>query len=582
MPELTLSICSGTINRLPGLQHMIQSVRDTVPKTLRYEFVLADNGSTDGTPEWIESQPDCRLVQMGGAVGGVRALSAAGRAAKGKYSMIATDDCAFPPYAIMRAISYLETHLDCGAVQFEDRWLPGYDEQIIWNEHGELIKVPYPQTSMLRTWLGNDCGWWDANGKMDDCYTYAGDNALGYEIYMRGYTVDKVPGVENIAYTIKDDTFHYQRSVNLKDRQTRVREYGDPAHPKPFVQYPGYPMIDNPHEEELRILFINDYVRRVPEWETAKPAFKNAVADCGIAWEHYYKDDPQAPQKLLRAAWALQPHLILSNIHSPNEITPYEARQIRQAAPHAIWLNWIGDVWPKYHLSAPWTDLWKELNGLLVVNADMIRECQDIGIPTYYWQSAAEEFDTLPKMPKWDVVFQGNLHRRAAQCGQRTKLADALHDLRQDGIKVGIYAEQTDDPRVNGNTYWHFDEAQALNKAAKLVVSDNEFCATGYVSKRIWEILITGGGMCLHQETPGFEEYTGLKDGVHYIAWKDYDDLQAKIRYWLDRKQDKRRKQIAGNARRLTLKLHTYPARMRELLTEVLPQMALDMIGERA
>lgn len=576
MPDVTLSICSGTINRLTGLQRMVKSVRDTVPATLRYEFVLADNGSTDGTPEWIADQPDCRLLQMGEAVGGVKALTEAGHAAQGKYTLIATDDCAFPPYAIVRAISYLETHLECGAIQFEDHWLDGYDEQVIWFPDGELHKVPYPQTSMLRTWLGKDCDWWGGRGRMMDCWTYAGDNALGYEIYMRGYTVDKVPGVENIAYVIRDDTFRYQRSVNLKDRQTRVREYGLPNAPKPEVRYPGAPVIDNPHREELRILFVNDYVRRVPEWETAKPAFKNAVADCGIVWEHYYKDDEKAADKLLHAAWALQPHLILSNIHSPYEITAYEARQIRLAAPGAIWLNWIGDVWPKYHISEPWSSLWKELDGLLVVNADMLQACRDVGIDAYYWQSGPEEYTKPAKMPKWDVVFQGNLHRRAAPCGERTKLADALHALRSEGIEVGIYSEQPEDPRVNGNTYWHFDQTQGLNKGAKIVVSDNEFCATGYVSKRIWDILITGGGLCLHQKTPAFKKYTGLVDGVHYIAWEDYADLQVKIRFWLDRKQAKRRKAIAANARRLVLKRHTYPARMKELLTEVLPQLAAD------
>lgn len=580
--DITLSICSGTINRLTGLKRMVKSVRETLPATLRYEFVFADNGSTDGTPEWIEGQPDCRLVQMGKAVGGVRALSAAGRAARGKYTLIATDDCAFPPYVIMRAISYLETHMECGAVQFEDRWLDGYDEQVLWFPDGELHKVPYPQTSMLRTWLGNDCDWWYVHGRMADCYTYAGDNALGYEIYMRGYTVDKVPGVENIAYTIKDDTFHYQRSVNMKDRATRVREYGAPNAPKPEVRYPGSPQIPNPHTEELRILFVNDYVRRCENWQTAKPAFKNAVAECGIVWEHLYKEDEHAATKLKHAAWALQPHLILSNIHSPREITPFEAEQIRKAAPGAIWLNWIGDVWPKYHLSEPWASLWKKLDGLLVVNADMILDCQDIGIPAAYWQSGPETFKKLPRMPKYDVVFQGNLHRRKAAQGMRTELADALHALRAEGINVGIYCEQADDPRANGNTYWHFDQTQALNKNAKLVISDNEFGASGYVSKRIWDILIVGGGVCLHQRTPAFERYTGLKDGVHYIAWDNYDDLQDKIRFWLRPEQDKRRREIAANAKRITLKHHTYPARMKELLTDVLPTLFKNKLEQGA
>ena len=91
--DITLSICSGTINRLASLKRMIQTVRETVPETIRYEFVLADNGSTDGTPEWIEQQPDCRLIQEGKAVGGVRALTDAAFAAKGKVNRIGKATC---------------------------------------------------------------------------------------------------------------------------------------------------------------------------------------------------------------------------------------------------------------------------------------------------------------------------------------------------------------------------------------------------------------------------------------------------------------------------------------------------------
>lgn len=574
--DITLSICSGTINRLEGLKRMVQSVRDTVPATMRYEFVLADNGSTDGTPEWIEQQPDCRLIQMGKAVGGVKALTEAGHAAQGKYTIIATDDCAFPPYAIVRAISYLETHLECGGVQFEDRWLDGYDQQYIWGPDGKLMQVNYPQTSMIRTWLGKACDWWGGRSKMTDCWTYAGDNALGYEIYMRGYTVDKVPGVENIAYIVRDDTFQYQRSVNLKDRQTRVREYGKPNDPYPHIRYPGVPQIPNPHHEELRILFVNDYVRRADNWYNAKPAFRNAVAGCGIVWEHLYKDDDQIVHKLTRAAWALQPHLILSNIHDPRLLTANEIDQIRRAAPGAIWLNWIGDVWPQYHTQEPWTVIWRAMDGLLIVNADMLDACKKVGINAYYWQAGPEEYDSYPEMPAHDVVFQGNLHRRAAKCGQRTKLADALHTLRSEGVDVGIYCEQAADPRATGNTYWHFDQTQALNRNAKLVISDNEFCATGYVSKRIFDIMIAGGGMILQQKTAGFSKLMGLRKGTHYDTWNDYKDLQAKIRYWLNPKRDIRRQAIAANAKALCMERHTYAARMRELLTEIAPQLMRD------
>jgi glycosyltransferase involved in cell wall biosynthesis len=574
--DITLSIITGTINRLPGLQEMVKSVRATLPDTLRYEFVIADNGSSDGTADWITEQDDCILIQLGKPVGGVKALTESGHVAQGKYSLISTDDTTFPPYSIIRAISYLETHLDCGAVQFEDDILDGYDLQVMYDKDGNPFNALYPQVAMVRTWLGKDCDWWGGRTLMQGAWTYAGDNHLGYQIWMRGYTVDKVPGVTNIAYYIDDDVSRYQRSVNPTDRRTRESNYGHPKFPDAKCVYPGKPQIKNPHREELRILFLNDYIRRIPHWRTAKPAFKNAVADCGIVWEHLIKDGKKVPQDVMRAASALQPHLILSNIHNYEIFTPGQVRHIRQVTPQSIWLNWIGDVWPRYHVHPEWAAVWRELDGLLVVNADMIDVCKEFGLNAYYWQSGPEENDGSTDMPHHDVVFQGNGHRRAAKCGQRTKLYDALHALRDEDIDVGIYGEDDTDPRVTGNTFWHFDQTQALNKNAKLVISDNEFCAAGYVSKRFFDIIYMGGGMVLHQQTERFDELLHLKDGTHYISWTDYDDLQDKIRLWLSPKKAKRRKQIARNAQRVCMKYHTYPMRMKELLLEVIPQVAKD------
>lgn len=280
----------------------------------------------------------------------------------------------------------------------------------------------------------------------------------------------------------------------------------------------------------------------------------------------------------MQAAGALQPHLILSNIHNYELFSPAAIRHIRQAAPGAIWLNWIGDVWPKYHIAPEWLAVWREMDGLLVVNADMIEPCANRGIKAYYWQSGPEENDGDLDVPAHDVVFQGNGHRRPAANGFRTHLYDALNELRDEGIDVGIYGENEEDKRVTGNTFWQFDKTQALNKKAKLVVSDNEFGATGYTSKRFFDIMVMGGGMILHQETPGFDKLLHVKDGTHYVSWTDYEDLKAKIRFWLNPKKDKRRRQIARNARRVCEKYHTYPMRMKELLTEIIPQAAKEAV----
>src|SRR5262245_40629500 len=103
-----ISIVTGTYNRLPYLQQMMQSVRQQMPIGLPAEFVICDGGSTDGTLEWLREQPDVKLIEHGELKGAIAAFTDAANAAQGKYVLIANDDVVFWPGSILRALVHLE------------------------------------------------------------------------------------------------------------------------------------------------------------------------------------------------------------------------------------------------------------------------------------------------------------------------------------------------------------------------------------------------------------------------------------------------------------------------------------------
>jgi spore maturation protein CgeB len=77
--------------------------------------------------------------------------------------------------------------------------------------------------------------------------------------------------------------------------------------------------------------------------------------------------------------------------------------------------------------------------------------------------------------------------------------------------------------------------------------------------------LAAGGGLVLMQYFHDYETL-GLKDGEHFVMWRDFDDLAAKIEYWLKPEQEEERRALAAAGQRLCLEQHSFDIRVRELL----------------
>ncbi|GAF84564.1 unnamed protein product, partial [marine sediment metagenome] len=267
---------------------------------------------------------------------------------------------------------------------------------------------------------------------------------------------------------------------------------------------------------------------------------------------------------------SFKPHLVFSQIHNPKYISPAMVKKIRMSSPESVWVNWVGDYWPD-KVYRPGIELWKQFDALLPVNMDMLKEMAQY-TRTFPYLNTYEEPDEkqLPDVEAYDIVFLGNAYSKPRH--DLWKLLDKLRPKYKVGIFGKVYGgfAQINSDGVN---HYNYAEGRAIYKKAKLAISTNEFNATGYTSNRYFEITSAGGAMCLHETTPEFFKYVRARAGTHYIQWDDLEHLEKLIYDWLEPMKDKQRKRIAKTAQKHTTTKHCGDARVKYVLTDIVPQL---------
>lgn len=293
---------------------------------------------------------------------------------------------------------------------------------------------------------------------------------------------------------------------------------------------------------------------------TQKRGLYNALSEHGecLEWDYLANDRTTLYEGMVIRLNNFQPDLVLTQFHAADVLTAEQIRVLKAQHPHVKWVNWSGDSWAWSLTSDAMLELAKEYDLWLVAAPDVLPVYTEHGVHAAFWQIAWEQSVTpLPDMPAYDVVFLGNVIS-----DQRRALLEFLRTL--EGVSVGIYG---DSPLADAHNTYNFAEGEALYKNASIAIADMAYVdQKNYVSNRPIQILGAGGALLLHQHVERMDVLLGIEDGVHYVAWQDFDDLKAKITEWNAPAKAAARKKIVAAGQAFVLERHTWNSRVTQLL----------------
>ena len=197
---MKLSIVTGTLNRLPHLQRFIASIAPSCGG-IEHETIIVDGGSTDGTLEWLRTQPIV-LIEQGYPLGAVAAFNAGFYAAEGEYVANMNDDCIIVGPTLRLACKYLDEHPDVGQLAIPWHDVGDRDKRVMHVVLGrQQLDVIYANFGVTRRSIGDTVGWWGTEQEH-----YGGDCEISFQILMAGHKVVELPGGEILHYRVHDAT----------------------------------------------------------------------------------------------------------------------------------------------------------------------------------------------------------------------------------------------------------------------------------------------------------------------------------------------------------------------------------------
>lgn len=168
MPEIEVSIIIVSYNTRELTENCLSSIFANAGKC-RYEVILVDNNSSDGSPEMIDSKfPAVRLVRSGYNAGFGKANNIGLKQAKGEYVLFLNSDTEALPGSIENLLAFARERKDAGVVAGKLYWDRQKNLQITCSTFPTTLVLLTQYSFLRRTKIGQkkvlDAHWlkdWD-------------------------------------------------------------------------------------------------------------------------------------------------------------------------------------------------------------------------------------------------------------------------------------------------------------------------------------------------------------------------------------------------------------------------------------
>jgi GT2 family glycosyltransferase len=222
-PALRVSVIVVNWN---GRSHLERCLRSLAAQTLAaHEVVVVDNGSTDGSVEFLRAGAQVRLVALPANVGYGAALNTGMRVASGQYLLALNNDTELAPDCLQLLVSAADRHPNSGLfapkilsadpphhidtvghLLYPDGLSRGrgrLEEDRGQYDREEAILLPSGCAVLLRRAMLADVGVFD-----EDLFAYCEDTDLGLRAQLAGWRCTAVPAAV-VYHAYSASTAHY-------------------------------------------------------------------------------------------------------------------------------------------------------------------------------------------------------------------------------------------------------------------------------------------------------------------------------------------------------------------------------------
>ncbi len=566
------SIVILTYNQLQYTRQCVESIQSRT--TQPYELIFVDNGSTDGTVDYLRSLSNVTVIENTENRGYAAGVNQGIRASRGEYIVLLNND-------VVVTSGWLDRHLNA---LDRDRSIGLVGPTLTWPECPQMIDPPYKDLAELETFAHT----WatEKEGCVEDV-----PELIGACMATRREVIDRVGLLdEDFGIGQCEDKDFCRRVAAAGYRCVIARDA--------FVHHFGHRTFLGNNIDSGKLLVKNKQLLK-EKWSASSPSSPSKNLDCqsntlGVASANsvpLQKGTRQLKILYMRYTNPLDTSRFVKAIRdNGHDVEILDERAIESPEALIELIN-NGDydclVFFKGRINP------KTQTELISPTGDGIaRVLREIKIPGYTWYcdkvldfeyNRSRELWMQKVAPlcrvafisdgalakhtnwgRWHILNQGIFR-------EDVRFIDVPEDERRDIAFVGsIYGERAKelDPVAAGFQLdvvfnAHGPKLSRILRSYKIIIGPRYPSVPFYWSARLYDTL-GHGAFFLAPEIEGMRE-EGFIPGVHYAALSD--DPVADVRYWLDHPAE--RELIAKVGQELVLSRFTFSHRIQELVQAI-------------